>query len=62
MARPRASKNFRIIVEEISRLEEFLAEVGSFAKLSEPRKCPIDLNSLIREMCLKLAAICRKTA
>jgi signal transduction histidine kinase len=35
-------------------LEEFLAEVGSFAKLSEPRKCPIDLNALIREMCLKL--------
>jgi len=53
------SKNvekLRIIVEEIRRLEEFLAEVGSFAKLSEPRKCPIDLNSLIREMCLKLEA------
>jgi two-component system sensor histidine kinase HydH len=44
-------------VEEIRRLEEFLAEVGSFAKLSEPRKCPIDLNSLIREMCLKLEPI-----
>jgi PAS domain S-box-containing protein len=49
------AEKLRIIVEEIRRLEEFLAEVGSFAKLSEPRKCPIDLNSLIREMCLKLA-------
>ena len=49
-------EKLRIIVEEIRRLEEFLAEVGSFAKLSEPRKCLIDLNSLIREMCLKLEA------
>jgi PAS domain S-box-containing protein len=48
------AEKLRIIVEEIRRLEEFLAEVGSFAKLSEPRKCPIDLNSLIRDMCLKL--------
>jgi signal transduction histidine kinase len=52
---PRQSaEKLRIIVEEIHRLEEFLAEVGSFAKLSEPKKCPMDLNSLIREMCLKL--------
>jgi two-component system sensor histidine kinase HydH len=51
---PKSFEKLRIIVEEIRRLEEFLAEVGSFAKLSEPRKCPIDLNSLIREMCLKL--------
>ncbi len=48
------AEKLQIIVEEIRRLEEFLAEVGSFAKLSEPRKCPIDLNSLIREMCLNL--------
>ncbi len=48
------AEKLRIIVDEIRRLEEFLAEVGSFAKLSEPRKCPIDLNSLIREMCAKL--------
>jgi PAS domain S-box-containing protein len=53
---PKSLEKLRIIVEEIRRLEEFLAEVGSFAKLSEPRKCPIDLNSLIREMCLKLEA------
>jgi signal transduction histidine kinase len=49
------AEKLRIIVEEIRRLEEFLAEVGSFAKLSEPQKCPVDLNSLIRDMCLKLA-------
>jgi PAS domain S-box-containing protein len=53
---PKNVEKLRIIVEEIRRLEEFLAEVGSFAKLSEPRKCPLDLNSLIREMCRKLAA------
>ena len=53
---PKNVEKLRIIVEEILRLEEFLAEVGSFAKLSEPKKCPIDLNSLIREMCLKLEA------
>ena len=53
---PKNLEKLRIIVEEIRRLEEFLAEVGSFAKLSEPRKCPIDLNALIREMCLKLEA------
>jgi signal transduction histidine kinase len=52
---PQGGEKLRIIVEEIRRLEEFLAEVGSFAKLSEPRKRPIDLNSLIRDMCLKLA-------
>jgi PAS domain S-box-containing protein len=43
-------EKLQIIVDEIRRLEEFLAEVGSFAKLSEPRKCSLDLNSLIREM------------
>jgi PAS domain S-box-containing protein len=53
---PKNVEKLRIIVEEIRRLEEFLAEVGSFAKLSEPRKCSIDLNSLIREMCLNLEA------
>ena len=50
----KSAEKLRIIVEEIRRLEEFLAEVGSFAKLSEPRKCSINLNSLIQEMCLKL--------
>jgi PAS domain S-box-containing protein len=53
---PKSIDKLRIIVEEIRRLEEFLAEVGSFAKLSAPKKSPIDLNSLIRELCLKLEA------
>ena len=53
---PKSDEKLRIIVEEIRRLEEFLAEVGSFAKLSAPKKCPVDLNALIREMCLKLEA------
>jgi PAS domain S-box-containing protein len=48
------AEKLRIIVEEIRRLEEFLAEVGSFAKLSEPRKRPIDLNALIQDLGLKL--------
>jgi two-component system, NtrC family, sensor histidine kinase HydH len=49
------AQKLQIIVDEILRLEEFLAEVGSFAKLSAPQKRPIDLNALIQEMCLKLA-------
>jgi len=50
----KSAEKLGIIVEEIRRLEEFLAEVGSFAKLSEPRKCPVDLNALIRDLGLKL--------
>ncbi len=45
----------KIIVEEIRRLEEFLAEVGSFARLSEVKKGAVNLNSLIQEMALQLA-------
>lgn len=47
----------QIIVDEIQLLETFLVEVGSFAKLSEPRDCLIDLNSLIQEICLRLQPI-----
>lgn len=46
----------KIIVEEIRRLEDFLAEVGSFAKLSEAKKAVVNLNSLIQEMALQLEA------
>jgi PAS domain S-box-containing protein len=46
----------KIIVEEIRRLEDFLAEVGSFAKLSETKKAVVNLNSLIQEMALQLEA------
>jgi PAS domain S-box-containing protein len=44
----------KIIVEEIRRLEDFLAEVGSFAKLAEMKNGVVDLNTLIRELALKL--------
>jgi PAS domain S-box-containing protein len=46
----------KIIVDEIGRLEDFLAEVGSFAKLSETKKAVVNLNSLIQEMALQLEA------
>lgn len=44
----------KIIVEEIRRLEDFLVEVGSFAKLSEAKKAVVNLNALIQEMALQL--------
>jgi PAS domain S-box-containing protein len=47
-------EKLRIIVEEISRLENFCAEVGSFAKLSEPQRRLGDLNALIEEVCQRL--------
>jgi PAS domain S-box-containing protein len=50
-------EKLKIIVEEIRRLEDFLAEVGSFVKLSETKKYSVDLNPLIREMCIKLEPI-----
>jgi len=46
----------KIIVEEIRRLEDFLTEVGSFARLSEAKKAVVNLNSLIQEMALQLEA------
>jgi len=51
---PKDLEKLQIIVDEIQLLEEFLAEVGSFAKLTEPKDCLIDLNSIIREICLRL--------
>jgi PAS domain S-box-containing protein len=47
-------EKLKIIVEEIRRLEDFLAEVGSFAKLSETKKEVVNLNSLLQELALKL--------
>jgi PAS domain S-box-containing protein len=47
-------EKLKIIIEEIRRLEDFLAEVGSFAKLSEMKKEVVDLNNLIQELALKL--------
>ncbi len=50
----RDREKLQIIVDEIRRLEDFLVEVGSYAKFSEPSKSPGDLNALIRETCLRL--------
>jgi signal transduction histidine kinase len=47
-------EKLQIVVDEIRLLEDFLVEVGSFAKLSEPRDCIIDLNSMIQEIGLRL--------
>jgi signal transduction histidine kinase len=44
----------QIIVDEVKRLEEFLVEVGGYAKLSEPDLHPGDLNALIQELCQRL--------
>jgi PAS domain S-box-containing protein len=49
-------EQLKIIVDEIRRLEDFLIEVGSFAKLSETKKGVVNLNSLIQELALKLEA------
>lgn len=47
-------EKLQIIVDEVRRLEDFLAEVGTYAKYSEPQKQPGDLNALLRETCLRL--------
>jgi PAS domain S-box-containing protein len=51
----------KIIVEEIKRLEDFLLEVGSFARLSEAKKASVNLNALIQEMALQLEASLHET-
>jgi PAS domain S-box-containing protein len=50
----KTQEKLQIIVEEISRLENFLAEVGSFAKITEPIKSPGNLNALVKEICQRL--------
>jgi two-component system, NtrC family, sensor histidine kinase HydH len=50
----KTQEKLRIIVEEISRLENFCAEVGSFAKLSEPQRRLGNLNALVEEVCQRL--------
>jgi PAS domain S-box-containing protein len=47
-------EKLRIMVDEVQRLEGFLIEVGSYAKLSEPQKGVGDLNALVQETCLRL--------
>jgi PAS domain S-box-containing protein len=50
-------EKLEIIVEEIKRLEEFLVEVGRYAKFAEPRLTEGDLNALIRDTCRLLEPI-----
>ncbi len=47
-------EKLQIIVDEVKRLEDFLVEVGSYAKLSEPNLQSGDLNTLIGELCQRL--------
>jgi phosphoserine phosphatase RsbU/P len=47
-------EKLQIIVDEVHRLEDFLVEVGSYAKFSEPQKRRGDLNALIQETCQRL--------
>jgi signal transduction histidine kinase len=47
-------EKLQIIVDEVHRLEDFLVEVGSYAKFSEPQKRSGDFNALIRETCQRL--------
>ena len=51
----------QIIVDEVRRLEDFLVEVGSYAKFSEPQKHPGDLNALIQETCQRLEPSLRES-
>jgi two-component system NtrC family sensor kinase len=50
-------EKLKIIVDEVQRLEDFLEEVGSYAKFSEPRKRLGDLNALVKETCHRLEPI-----
>ncbi len=54
-------EKLRIVVDEVKRLEDFLAEVGSYAKFSEPQKQPGNLNTLIQETCLLLEPSLRES-
>lgn len=51
---PKDREKLQIIIDEIKRLEEFLAEVGSFVKFADPHLSQGDLNTLIQEICLRL--------
>ncbi len=47
-------EKLQIMVDEVQRLEGFLEEVGSYAKISEPQRRLGDLNALIQETCRRL--------
>jgi sigma-B regulation protein RsbU (phosphoserine phosphatase) len=57
----KSQEKLQIIVDEVKRLEDFLAEVGSYAKFSEPQKRPGNLNALIQETCLRLKPSLRES-
>ncbi len=50
-------EKLQIMVDEVQGLEGFLAEVGGYAKISEPQKRLGDLNALIQETCHRLEPI-----
>jgi PAS domain S-box-containing protein len=50
----KSREKLQIVVDEVRRLEDFLVEVGNYAKFSEPQKTPGDLNALIEETCHRL--------
>jgi PAS domain S-box-containing protein len=52
--REKDKEKLQIMVDEVQRLESFLAEVGSYAKIPEPQKRPGDLNALVQEICGRL--------
>jgi sigma-B regulation protein RsbU (phosphoserine phosphatase) len=54
-------EKLNIIVDEVKRLEDFLVEVGSYAKFSEPQKRLGDLNALIEETCQRLEPSLRES-
>jgi PAS domain S-box-containing protein len=54
-------EKLQIVVDEVRRLEDFLVEVGNYAKFSEPQKTPGDLNALIQETCLRLEPSMRES-
>jgi PAS domain S-box-containing protein len=51
---PKNLAKLQIIVDEVRRLEDFLVEVGSYAKFSEPQKQLGNLNALVQETCGRL--------
>ncbi len=57
----KTQEKLQIIVDEVRRLEDFLAEVGSYAKFSEPQKQRGNLNDLVRETCQRLEPSLRES-
>ena len=57
----KTQEKLQIIVDEVRRLEDFLAEVGSYAKFSEPQKQLGNLNDVVRETCQRLEPSLRES-